>query len=273
MNTLSSTIAETKVSEGSVMVWWLGGNGFIFKTFAGTQVYIDPYLTNCVGAIFGLQRGFPAPVTATEARPDLVISTHWHEDHLDPEGIPIIARHSNATFLGPPSCRSRLLGWMVPTDRVISLRAGESHNFKDMKISGIPARHDAGIPGWEVPDAIGVLIDFGGIVVYHAGDTEYDLRLRDMAFDPQIQIDVCMLPINGTGGNMNAYEAALLAWHLKAATVIPMHHELWKDFPGKERATLDPEVFASTYYKLGGSGKVKIFKVGEGFEFKRSNHD
>ena len=273
MNTLPGMIAEARVPQGSVMAWWLGGSGFVFKTFAGTQIYIDPYLSDCAAAIFGLQRGFPAPVSATEARPDLLISTHWHEDHLDPEGVPIIARHSKAKFLGPPSCKSRLLGWMVPADRVISLRAGESQNFKDVRVSGIPARHDPGIAGWEVDDAIGVLMDFGGVMVYHAGDTEYDLRLRDLAYEPQMRIDVCILPINGTGGNMDAYEAALLAWQLKAATVIPMHHKLWKEFPGKERATLDPEVFASTYYKLGGAGNVKIFDVGEGFELKSSDRD
>jgi L-ascorbate metabolism protein UlaG (beta-lactamase superfamily) len=116
-------------------------------------------------------------------------------------------------------------------------------------------------------------MDFGGVTVYHAGDTEYDIRLRDLAFQPHIRIDVCMLPINGTGGNMNAHEAALLAWQLKAETVIPMHHRLWKEFPGKERATLDPELFANTYYKLGGKGKVKIFEVGEGYELKVPNRN
>jgi L-ascorbate 6-phosphate lactonase len=77
-----------------------------------------------------------------------------------------------------------------------------------------------------------------------------------------------MLPINGTGGNMNAHEAALLAWQLNVATVIPMHHRLWKESPNREQATLDPQVFATTYRRLGGSGEVKILEIGEGFELK-----
>jgi L-ascorbate 6-phosphate lactonase len=273
VTTLSGVIAEARVAPGTVMAWWLGGSGFAFKTCAGTQVYVDPYFSNCAAAIFGLQREFPAPVSASEARPDLLVSTHWHEDHLDPEGVPIVARNSRARFLGPPSCMSRLLGWMVPADRVSSLRAGETYDFKDVRVTGISARHVPGIAGWEVDDAIGVLLDFNGVNVYHAGDTEYDLRLRDLAHQPHIRIDACMLPINGTGGNMNAHEAALLAWQLKAATVIPMHHRLWKEFPNREQATLDPRVFASTYRKLGGSGEVKIFEVGEGFELKVSNRN
>jgi L-ascorbate metabolism protein UlaG (beta-lactamase superfamily) len=75
--------------------------------------------------------------------------------------------------------------------------------------------------------------------------------------------------INGAGGNMNAHEAALLAWHIRPAVAIPMHHILWKDFTGGEQATLDPALFAETYQRLGGSGQVKILDVGEGMEFSK----
>ncbi len=50
--------------------WWLGGNGFVFKTPAGTTLYVDPYFSNCVAQIFGIERAFPPPIRAEEARPD-----------------------------------------------------------------------------------------------------------------------------------------------------------------------------------------------------------
>jgi L-ascorbate metabolism protein UlaG (beta-lactamase superfamily) len=265
--TLAQTIAQTQVPAGQVMAWWLGGTGFVFKTPAGTQVYVDPYFTNCVARIFGVERAVPPPIGAEEARPDLLIATHWHEDHLDPEGLPIVARSSQAQFLGPPSCVSRLLGWLVPRDRVSAIRDGQSHTFRDVTISAVAARHVAGIPGWETDDAIGLLLDFGGLRVYHSGDTEYDLRLRALAYDKAHPIDVCMLVINGAGGNMNAHEAALLAWQLGARTVVPMHHVLWKDFSGGEQATLDPQLLVDTYRRLGGAGEVRLLDVGEGFVF------
>jgi len=246
------------------MAWWLGGNGFVFKTPAGTQIYIDPYFSNCVASIFGIERAFPPPITAEEARPDLVISTHWHEDHLDPEGLPIVAKQSQAKFLGPPSCVSRLLGWLIPRDRVTSIRLGETHPFNDVKITAVAARHVAGVPGWESDDAIGVLLDVEGLRIYHSGDTEYDLRLRALAYERDHPIDVCLVVINGTGGNMNAHEAALLAWQLGAKIVIPMHHMLWKDFTGGEQATVDPQFLADTYHRLGGTGEVKLLNIGEG---------
>ena len=266
MSTLSDQIYQTHVRPGSVMAWWLGGTGFVFKTPTGTQIYVDPYLSNCVSAIFGVERAFPPPIRAEDARPDLVIATHWHEDHLDPESIPIIAKHSTTTFLGPPSCVSRMLGWGVPRERVTGIAVGQTHAFKDVKITAVAARHIAGVPGWETPDAMGVLLDFGGLRIYHSGDTEYDLRLRALTYNTQAPIHAALLVINGAGGNMNAHEAALLAWQLRAKIVVPMHHILWKDFTGGEQATLDPQLLVDTYQRLGGVGEVKPLAVGEEIE-------
>jgi L-ascorbate 6-phosphate lactonase len=261
---LAQTIDAARIPDGQVMAWWLGGTGFVFKTPAGTQVYIDPYFSNCVAGIFGVERAFPPPVAADEARPDLLIATHWHEDHLDPEGLPIVARHSQARFMGPPSCVSRLLGWGIARERVSGLRLGQTQHFRDVTITAVAARHVAGLPGWETDDAIGLLLDFGGLRVYHSGDTEYDLRLRALAYDRERPIHACLLVINGAGGNMNAHEAALLAWQIGARTVVPMHHLLWKDFTGGEQATLDPGLLAETYRRLGGAGEVRALEVGEG---------
>ena len=263
--TLAQTVAATQVANGEVIAWWLGGTGFVFKTPAGTQIYIDPYFSNCVAAIFGVERAVPAPISAEEARPDLLLATHWHEDHLDPEGLPIVARHSQAQFVAPPSCVSRLLGWGVPRDRVKGLEVGQTHTFQDVTITAVAARHLANVRGWETDDAIGLLLDFGGLRVYHSGDTEYDLRLRALAYNQALPIDVCMLVVNGAGGNMNAHEAALLAWQLGVRTVVPMHHVLWKDFTGGDQATLDPQLLVDTYRRLGGTGEIKLLEVGEGF--------
>ena len=271
-STLTQTISQTQVQPGTVKAWWLGGTGFVFKTPAGTQIYVDPYFTNCVSSIFGIDRAFPAPISAEEARPDLLIATHWHEDHLDPKGIPIVAKHSQTKFMGPPSCVSRMLGWGVARDRVTGISVGQSLEFKDVKITAVAARHIANVPGWETNDAVGLLLDFenavGNLRVYHSGDTEYDLRLRALAYNQQAPIDAALLVINGAGGNMNAHEAALLAWQLGVQTVVPMHHILWKDFTGGEQATFDPQLLSDTYRKLGGTGVVKSLEIGGEIELR-----
>ena len=266
MSSLAQVIAATQVRPGRVMAWWLSGTGFVFKTSAGTQLYVDPYFSNCVARIFGVERALPPPVPVEDAQPDLLVATHWHEDHLDPEGLPQLARRSPTEFLCPPTCRSRLLGWGVPAQRVTAFSEGQTHAFRDLRITAVAARHQPGIPGWEVPDAIGLLIEAEGLRIYHTGDTEYDLRLRALAFAKDKPIDAMLTVINGTGGNMNAYEAALLAWQIGPRVVIPMHHILWKDFSGGEQATLDPRALVDTYRRLGGAGEVRLLEVGEGIE-------
>jgi L-ascorbate 6-phosphate lactonase len=263
---LAARIAAARPAPSSLAAWWLGGSGFIFKTPAGRQVWIDPYLSDVVKTMFGVARAFPAPITADEAQPDFVISTHWHEDHLDPGCIPELARRRpGAKFIMSPGAMSHAVSWGLPPSRIATLGPGQMLDLGDAKLTAVVARHEAGVPGWEVPDAFGVILDFGGVRVFHTGDTDYDARIhRAVAATP---LAVATLCINGSVGNMNAPEAALLAWHLDVRTLIPHHHLIWDRPAAKIPAfeTLDPARFADTYAKLGGSAGVLLPTVGGGY--------
>jgi L-ascorbate metabolism protein UlaG (beta-lactamase superfamily) len=137
----------------------------------------------------------------------------------------------------------------------------------DVRIEALPARHEAGVPGWEVPDAMGVFLEIGNLKIYHCGDTEYDVRLRRLK---QLEFDAAFLCINGVGGNMDAYEAALLAWHLGASLVVPIHHLLWASKSGSSDETLDPMLFIETYARLGGSGKAVAPTIGNEFDVTKA---
>jgi hypothetical protein len=43
-----------------------------------------------------------------------------------------------------------------------------------------------------------------------------------------------------------------------------MHHLLWKGVSGGDQATLDPQLLADTYRRLGGTGLVRPLAIGEG---------
>ena len=94
-------------------------------------------------------------------------------------------------------------------------------------------------------ESVGFLLRTAGLGLWHLGDTEYDARLhRDRVDD----VDVVLIPINGSGGNMNASEAAVLACQLNAGLVVPMHFGMWSHdgyaFEGAEPwATPDPVLF------------------------------
>jgi L-ascorbate 6-phosphate lactonase len=258
---LAERVSERKVPPGQVIAWWLGGAGFIFKTPQGGCFYLDPYLSDIVNQIFGQPRAFPPPVTAGEARFDALVCTHWHEDHLDPGAVPVMARNNPlAQLIMPPSAMARAVSWGVPRGQITTLKAGQTLQAGGMAISGIAARHNAGVEGWEVLDGLCLILEIEGLRIFFSGDTDYDASLRRLR---SRSIDVAFLCINGVGGNMNAHEAALLGWQLGVDLLIPMHHYLWKNQSDGDEATLDPKLLESTYKNLGGPGRVITPVVGE----------
>lgn len=258
---LSERIRQRAVAPGQLIAWWLGGAGFIFKTARGTLLYVDPYLSDVVNDIFGQQRAFSTPLTAEQVSLDALICTHWHEDHLDPGSIPIIAKNNpDALLLMPPSAMSRAVSWRVPRRQITTLKPGQSLTVKDINISAVTARHNAGVEGWEVHDGVCLILEIDGMKIFFSGDTEYDTNLRKLR---PLGIQVVFLCINGVGGNMNAHEAALLGWQLGATTLVPMHHYLWQNAGVSDDATLDPCLLETTYLNLGGQGRVIAPAVGE----------
>ena len=120
MNTepkLTQRIAAKNVAKGHVAGWWLGGSGFVFKTHPGTSsmltlTFPTRLKTSSAWNAVSIRRSTPEDV-----RTDVVISTHWHEDHLDPGSTPIIARNNpEAKFCMPPSSIPRALSYGVSRD-------------------------------------------------------------------------------------------------------------------------------------------------------------
>ena len=132
---LVDQIASKSVSAGHVSCWWLGGSGFAFKAPSGAVIYIDPYLSNSVKTIFGADRAFPPPISPEDVRADAIVSTHWHEDHLDPGSIPVIAQHNpEARFIMPPSASAHALSWGLNREYVFKLQHGQSKTVKDITV-------------------------------------------------------------------------------------------------------------------------------------------
>ena len=263
MSSLASQFGATTLPEGAVAVCWIGQSGYLLKTSSGATVLIDPYLSNAAADLVGVERVMPAPFTPEQLVPDVLLITHSDLDHLD---VPTVRTYAEAkrTSLAAPltsvtHARARC-GWAADTSH--ALKPGESVDLGSVRVTATFARHsDADLM---THDSIGFLISVGDARVWHAGDTEYDARLRAETQD----VDVAFLPINGSGGNMNAHEAALLAWQIRAGIVVPMHYGMWADedytYQGLEPdATLDPDIFVSTYRALGGQGQTVLAEMGE----------
>lgn len=255
-------IRDTAVPVGSVRIWWLYQAGFVIKSSGGTTVAIDPYLSESVMASYGIARAVPAPLTAQESEFDALLATHPHDDHLDPDCVTTFAGHAETSFVGPPSAVKMARAAGFPAARTHPLRRGDTAQIGDIRIEAVMARHM--FEAEPTPDAIGYLITVDGWRIYHSGDTEYDARIVD---DTDGRVDISLVCINGTAGNMDADEAALLAWRQRPALAVPMHFGLWHDDDYGPGATLDPEQFVTTYHRLDSAAQVVIPRIAEPITF------
>lgn len=197
----------------AISVTWLGQAGLWFLA-GGLNIVIDPYLSDSVGEIDASKhRRCPADASFLKKRPDVIVCTHDHLDHTDPQTLQHYLNDRPAvTVLAPGRAWERVRSF------------GGEHNYVqfnrytewtqgDLRFTALPAVHSD-------PDAIGVLLSLDDRNFYIAGDTLYSRTVID-AVPPGT--DAAFLPVNGVGNNMNAADAARFARAIKTQRVIPVH--------------------------------------------------
>jgi L-ascorbate 6-phosphate lactonase len=238
---------------------WLGQSGFIIESSTGESYLLDGYLSDWAFDDIRTPRAIAPPIDVDELNVAGVIVTHWHHDHLDlPTCERIGQRIPSAVFIGPSSIAPRLLGRGISSERVLPLERGGTVSHGAFTFHGAYARHE--VAGWLTEDALALVIEVDGLRIFVTGDTEYDSRILDVrARGP---FDLGLFVINGSGGNMNALEAGLLAHQIAPAKAIPMHYGMWPPAYYGSDATLDPELFADACRRLGGP-ETYIMQLGE----------
>jgi L-ascorbate 6-phosphate lactonase len=255
MGNLAQTIAEDKVQKGSLAIYWLAQAGFVFKNRDDKVVYIDPYLSDVVERLFGFKRMMACPLAAEEVLADLVVCTHEHADHLDTDALPVIARNPRTHFAGPSECVKEFRKMGVPEERCHLLETGKQLALEGINVHAVYADH-----GDLAPDALGVVLDFDGIKVYHTGDTAYQPEYfrAVAAMHPEVLIPC----INGRYGNLNSEEAALLTRDLAPKLTIASHFWMFVAHNG------DPASFLEFCAKLAPEVEAIVMKPGERLLFQ-----
>ena len=243
-----------------VRLYWLGQAGFVIEA-GGRRLVIDPYLSDSLaekyrGKRYAHERMMPAPATPAELGPvDLVLVTHQHTDHMDPQSLmPLAAANPDCRFVVPRAALAAAeerIG--VRPERLSAVDAGERvEPLPGLAVTAIRAAHETlerSPEGWH--RVLGYVIAAEGVTLYHSGDTIPFAGLEeDLA---PFAVDLALLPVNGRraeltaagiAGNLTLDEACLLAERIGAADLIAHHYGLFA-FNTQDPAVIDAKSAAA----------------------------
>lgn len=119
---------------------------------------------------------------------DVVLVTHGHGDHLDPEAIAQV-RTDRTQVVIPPK-------WAGEADGAVAMEASQERDVGGVWVEAVPAynivhKRDSGEPFHPRGDGVGYVLTFGDVRVYVAGDTENIPEMAELE-----GIDIAFLPMN-----------------------------------------------------------------------------
>lgn len=218
--TQSVGLCMIRTEEKKMQCIWMGQAGLLFD-FDGTKVMIDPYLSDCVAKVNPAnRRRVPVEEKFFDIRPDVLILTHDHLDHTDPETLErILGTHKDILVLASKNAWNHARSFGNGHNYVM-FDAGTRWTFKDVTFRAVRAQHSD-------DSAVGVVIGWNEKHYYVAGDTLWHDRVIQEVNALGLRIDAAFVPVNGVGNNMNMADAADFAQAVGALKTVPVHFGLF----------------------------------------------
>lgn len=234
----------------STVLEFAGQAGFILTTKNGYRVGIDLYLSDCCNRYFGFKRLMPYIYNASALDLDLLVATHAHYDHFDPDSIPTIMQNNKTSLLCAKDCLEEAEKLNLDGSRITYIGEGETFENDNIKITAMPCDH-----GKDTPFAIGLLIEADGKKIYIAGDTCF--REDNFSNQKLQNCDVMIMPINGAFGNLNEQEGAKATGIVKPRLCIPCHYWNFAEHGG------NPQLFMSAMDESFPKIRYMLMRPGE----------
>lgn len=223
-------------------ITWLGQAGLLFEK-NGFKIMVDPYLSDCVKKVEPKNyRRVPVNEDLFDISPDVMIFTHNHLDHYDPETAPrFINENTCVTVLAPSSVwtEARKLGG---SNNYVQFNRHTTWTQNGIKFTAVKAEHSD-------PYAIGIIIDDGVKKYYITGDTLYN---EDVFADIPNDIYAVFLPVNGVGNNMNMTDAKAFCERIAPKVAVPIHCGMFdeidmNDFEAENKIV--PQIYEEVKFK------------------------
>ncbi len=212
----------TNYDINNIEIEWLIHDCFKIKAH-DLVIYTDPY-----------------KLRGNLEKADLILVSHDHYDHCDPDSIELIKKE-DTVIVTNQKASEKISGAEV-------MSAGETKNVKGVEIKAIPAYNIKPERQRFHPKengGLGFIFKVNGTSFYHCGDTDAIPEMEDL------DVDVAFLCVSGTYV-MSPEEAAEAVQMIKPKVAIPMHYGA-----GVAGAIEDAEKFKQL---VGDKAKVVILE-------------
>lgn len=225
-------ITTLAVPSGKIGIHWFEQSSYALKDTTGTLLLIDPYFpTHRPNDRFIHPQ---PPANGADLPADIVLLTHSHLDHTDPESIaPLHNAHPNVIYVGPQDAIAKIVagGGINPAHTRV-MTAGQSLQVKNITIHAVYSKPPAGDPaaGIQPPDVphFGYVVEMGGRRLYFSGDpinTFADLP-ELVAAVATLQPEIGFLTTHPSEGEFPFFaESAKMAQRIGLSVAVPAHYQ------------------------------------------------
>ncbi|MFH0885837.1 MAG: MBL fold metallo-hydrolase [Candidatus Diapherotrites archaeon] len=221
------------------------GHSF-FQLGLERNILIDPFLQSSCSST---KRLISCPVLQKNlGNVSMILISHEHPDHFDKPLIEKIASKQDTLVVAHDSVLNEL---RISPRQKIPIRVDSKIQLRNVNIKAYCAHH----PRSFYP--LSFLLEFNGMKLFHAGDTELLDELE------HIKTDIALLPIGGGPEQttelttMDIIDAVKATKSIKPKVVIPMHYNTF------ETIKVDPQDFKARIEKSNLKTQVRVMAPGE----------